>query len=70
MTAAAGNSTEVPRPDIHEMVIIHRAFRRESRLLAALIADVPAGDTARARVLAGSLPLVSAWRAPSPHRRG
>ena len=52
MTAATGHSTEVPRPDTHEMVIIHRAFRRETRLLAALIAEVPAGDTARARVLA------------------
>ncbi len=52
MTAAVGRSTEVPRPDTHEMVIIHRAFRRESRLLAALIAEVPAGDAARARVLA------------------
>ena len=52
MTTAAGHAAEVPRPDTHEMVIIHRAFRRESRLLAALIAAVPAGDTARARVLA------------------
>jgi hemerythrin-like domain-containing protein len=52
MTAAAGHSTAVPRPNTHEMVIIHRAFRRESRLLAALIAEVQAGDTARARVLA------------------
>jgi hemerythrin-like domain-containing protein len=55
MTAAAGRRTEVPRPDTHEMVIIHRAFRRESRLLAALIADVPAADTDRARVLAAHL---------------
>lgn len=39
-------------PDTHEMVVIHRAFRRESRLLAALIAAVPGGDTDRARVLA------------------
>jgi hemerythrin-like domain-containing protein len=38
--------------DTHEMVIVHRAFRRETRLLAELIAVVEPGDTARARVLA------------------
>ena len=37
------------------MVVIHRAFRRESRLLASLIAAVPDGDTRRARVLAAHL---------------
>ena len=39
-------------PDTHGMVVIHRGLRRESRLLAALIAAVDPGDTARARVLA------------------
>jgi hemerythrin-like domain-containing protein len=43
------------RPDTHEMVIIHRGLRRESRLLPRLIADVAPGDTARARVLAEHL---------------
>ncbi len=38
--------------DTHEMVIVHRAFRRETRLLAELIAVAEPGDTARARVLA------------------
>ncbi len=38
--------------DTHEMVIVHRAFRRETRLLAEMIAAVAPGDTARARVLA------------------
>ncbi len=42
-------------PDTHEMVVIHRAFRRESDLLARLVAAVPAGDTERARVLADHL---------------
>jgi hemerythrin-like domain-containing protein len=37
--------------DTHEMVVIHRAFRRESRLLGELVAAVPAGDTERAAVL-------------------
>ncbi len=41
--------------DTHEMVVIHRAFRRESRLLAELIAGVPVGDTTRARTLADHL---------------
>ncbi len=34
-----------------EMAIVHRAFRRESRLLAEMTAQVAPGDTARARVL-------------------
>ena len=42
-------------PDTHEMVVIHRAFRRESRLLGELIAGVPDGDTERATVLARHL---------------
>lgn len=35
-----------------DMEIIHRALRRESRLLMELVAAVPPGDTARAKVLA------------------
>ena len=38
-------------PDTHEMVVIHRAFRRESRLLGELIGAVPDGDTKRAAIL-------------------
>ncbi|MGW1893280.1 hemerythrin domain-containing protein [Streptomyces sp. NPDC002004] len=45
------NTTTTPRPNTHEMVIIHRGLRRESRLLVELIADVAPGDTARARLL-------------------
>ena len=41
--------------DTHDMVVVHRAFRRESRLLASLIAAVPDGDTRRARMLAAHL---------------
>jgi len=39
--------------DANERAVIHRAFRREIRLLAELIAGVKPGDTARARVLVG-----------------
>jgi hemerythrin-like domain-containing protein len=35
-----------------EMEIIHRAFRRESRLLIELVTAVAPGDTARAKVIA------------------
>ncbi|MEV8376273.1 hemerythrin domain-containing protein [Kribbella sp. NPDC056861] len=38
-------------PDTHEMVIIHRVFRREFRLLPDLIEQVTVGDTARAALL-------------------
>lgn len=36
-----------------DMEIVHRAFRRESRLLMELVAAVAPGDTARAKVIAG-----------------
>ena len=49
-TASAGRTV-----DTHDMVVVHRAFRRESRLLASLIAAVPDGDTRRARMLAAHL---------------
>jgi len=42
----------IARPDTHEMVIVHRAFRREFRLAPELIRQVAAGDTARAKVVA------------------
>ncbi|MBU3063587.1 hemerythrin domain-containing protein [Nocardia sp. NEAU-G5] len=38
-----------------DMVIVHRAFRRESRLLVDLVAAVAPGDTARAAVIADHL---------------
>jgi Hemerythrin HHE cation binding domain len=37
------------------MVVIHRAFRRESQLIGELIASIPDGETARAAVLAAHL---------------
>jgi hemerythrin-like domain-containing protein len=39
----------------HDMVVVHRAFRRESALLASLIEAAPDGDIARAGVLADHL---------------
>ena len=36
-----------------DMEIVHRAFRRESRLLMELVAAVDPGDTARAKVIVG-----------------
>lgn len=39
-------------PNTHEMVVIHRMFRREFALLPDLVAGVAHGDTARARIVA------------------
>ena len=55
MTAHTTPSPARTPLDTHDMVVIHRAFRRESRLLASLIAAVPDGDTGRARPLAAHL---------------
>ncbi len=41
-----------PLTDVHDMVVVHRAFRREFRLIPELVRQVAAGDTARAAVLA------------------
>lgn len=38
--------------DTQDMEIVHRAFRRESRLLIELVSAVAPGDTARAKVIA------------------
>lgn len=46
-------ATVTARPDTHEMVVIHRVFRREFRLLPDLVEAVAAGDTNRAAVLVG-----------------
>jgi hemerythrin-like domain-containing protein len=41
------------RPDIHEMVVVHRLFRREAALLPRLVESVTDGDTKRAALIAG-----------------
>ena len=45
------------RPDIREMVVVHRTFRREFPAVAAMIRRTPEGDTRRAKVVAGHLRL-------------
>lgn len=40
------------RPDTHDMIVIHRVFRRESALLPAMVRAVPAGDAHRATMIA------------------
>ncbi|MFH7594827.1 hemerythrin domain-containing protein [Streptomyces racemochromogenes] len=43
------------RPYTHEMVVVHRVFRRESALLPRLVRAVPDGDTQRAAVVGAHL---------------
>lgn len=38
--------------DVHDMVVVHKAFRRELRVIPQLVRAVPAGDTKRATVVA------------------
>ena len=45
------DTTNRPLTDVHDMVVVHRTFRREFRLLPQLVREVTPGDTARARVL-------------------
>jgi len=49
------DTVEQARPDTHEMVIVHRAFRREFRLAPELIRGVAPGDSARAEIVAAHL---------------
>ncbi|TFV74421.1 hemerythrin domain-containing protein [Blastococcus sp. CT_GayMR19] len=51
-------TANTPLTDVHDMVVVHRAFRREFRLIPELVRAVPAGDTARAAVLAGHARMV------------
>ncbi|MFE0677109.1 hemerythrin domain-containing protein [Streptomyces sp. NPDC058867] len=48
-------SASSQRPHTHEMVVVHRVFRRESALLPRLVRAVPDGDAERARFVAGHL---------------
>src|SRR6201985_380626 len=45
-------TTAIARPDTHDMIVVHRVFRRESDLMPTLIGEEPDGDTARPEVLA------------------
>ena len=56
--------------DTHEMVVIHRAFRRESRLLGELVGAVPDGDSERAAILGSASGLVRGRTDEPPPWRG
>ncbi|MEU8591186.1 hemerythrin domain-containing protein [Streptomyces sp. NPDC048664] len=47
-----GGLPAAERPYTHEMVVVHRIFRRESALLPRMVRAVPEGDTARAAKVA------------------
>ncbi|MBL7253644.1 hemerythrin domain-containing protein [Paractinoplanes lichenicola] len=51
MTSAA----TIERTDTWDMVVVHRVFRREFRILPALVRAVAPGDTTRAEVLGAHL---------------
>ena len=44
--------------DTHDMVVVHRTFRRELRVIPRLVRAVPAGDTRRAGVVGAHARLV------------
>ena len=43
--------TSTEKPDVNEMRVIHRVFRRELTALPGLVRRAPAGDTARAQIV-------------------
>lgn len=57
-TTTFSTTPTADRPWVHEMVIVHRAFRRELTLLPRLVRAAPDGDTERAATLAGAMRLV------------
>src|SRR6185369_172960 len=44
--------TDMESPDVQEMVVIHRVFRRELTVIPRLVRSVPDGDAQRVRVVA------------------
>ncbi|MEV7385524.1 MULTISPECIES: hemerythrin domain-containing protein [unclassified Streptomyces] len=55
LNSSHGVTATAERPHTHEMVVVHRVFRRESALLPRLVRAVPEGDTARAARIVGAL---------------
>jgi hemerythrin-like domain-containing protein len=51
----AGHVTTDSKPNVWEMVVVHRVFRREFRLAPELVRQVAPGDTGRAATLAAYL---------------
>ncbi|MFJ9561296.1 hemerythrin domain-containing protein [Streptomyces fuscichromogenes] len=52
---ATATAATTERPHTHEMVVVHRVFRRESALLPRLVRAVPDGDRTRAARVAAAL---------------
>ena len=57
-TGTFSTTPTTDRPWVHEMVVIHRVFRREFTLLPRLVREVADGDTDRAAPIAEALRLV------------
>ena len=57
MTHTAPAATE-QLTDVRDMYVVHRVFRREFVLIPRLVRGVPAGDTARAGVVASHVRLI------------
>ena len=53
MTTTGNDTGTMQRPDTREMIVVHRVFRPEIDPLARMVRAVPAGNTARARHIAG-----------------
>jgi hemerythrin-like domain-containing protein len=51
-TARAAAPTEAPRPDTHDMVVVHRVFRRELRVIPDLVRRVPGEHTVHVAAVA------------------
>jgi iron-sulfur cluster repair protein YtfE (RIC family) len=52
------NTKTLTLTDVHDMVVVHRVFRREFRLIPELVRQVQPGDTDRATVIADHARLV------------
>ncbi len=52
------HTTDATLTDTHDMIVAHRTFRREFRLIPELVRKVAPGDTARAAVVAAHARLV------------
>ena len=51
-------TTETTRPNIQEMYVVHRVFRREFAMLPRLVRQVRDGDTTRAELVGAHLQLI------------
>ena len=62
-------SAQPIEPNTHEMVVIHRIFRREFPLLAGAVRRTPNGDARRAAPIAGHIEFCLDRPAQPPQRR-